>query len=208
MTAWCSDVNWMFVVFNWRQNTMELLGIWLGEAHRSKYALYDAKPPILVSQQLSHNETIQSYNVYIRRFIYGHTFVCICECGCCCSLNGRMCDTREREREEKRKKKKLKTTLGYTLVCDSILYEPDVCYAQPVQCIFMWFDSSLYLCVHLDTRGFARHQHQYTFNGSNSSHRTTYTFDRMLFASHIVIKRIRFGLSYEQKWSLKKKKKK
>lgn len=55
----------------------------LDEAHRSKCALYDAKPPILVSEQLSHNANmIHSYIVKQRavcftdwvQFSYGRTY--------------------------------------------------------------------------------------------------------------------------------------
>lgn len=41
---------------DWDRETMELVVFRLDEAHRSKCALYDAKPPILASEQLSHNE--------------------------------------------------------------------------------------------------------------------------------------------------------
>lgn len=55
----------------------------LGEAHRSKCALYDAKLPILVSKQPKPNETIYNSRVYIGLLLHIRairSFVCIGEC--------------------------------------------------------------------------------------------------------------------------------
>lgn len=83
--------NWLYSIQKKKQNkiykkkqqeTKKLVLFRLGEAHRSKCALYDAKPPILVSQQLSHNETLQSYNVYASVHLRPHVrlfvFVNVC----------------------------------------------------------------------------------------------------------------------------------
>lgn len=55
----------------------------LGEAHRSKCALNDAKLPILVSKQPKPNETIYNSRVYIGLLLHIRairSFVCIGEC--------------------------------------------------------------------------------------------------------------------------------
>lgn len=75
----------------------------LGEAHRSKCAMYDAKPPILVCAQLSHNETVQSYGIRLVSLTATRSTL-HWACRCVCSSN----KYKEFNEWEKKKKKMLR----------------------------------------------------------------------------------------------------